>query len=298
MYLLFLSGVGNVPRDFSSWALFACGVGVSLSLCLLVRTQLLFPPLEARWLRFLRTYRDFLGKELIFLRASVGPAFVLSAQFLLIASGLILLKFHLYFGLGVVTLGLGISRFIAVLRRRRVRRLEQQVEGWLATLARALEAAPSLGEAVEVSAAMSDVPLRDELDVVVSQLHLGRPLDRALTAFGQRVGSRTLALALSTLQVGRATGGGLPDVLRSAAAALAELERLEGVVRTKTAEGKVQAWTISVIPLPVYFAVRASDPDYFAPLEHTGMGHILTTVAVCFWLVAIFSARKILAVRI
>jgi tight adherence protein B len=209
-----------------------------------------------------------------------------------------LLTSHPYFALGVCSLALGIPRLIGVFKRRRVAQIEKQVEGWLTTLARALEAAPSLGEAVEVSAAMSDEPLRDELDVVVSELHLGRPLDRALSALGDRVGSRTLALALSTLQVGRATGGGLPEVLRSAAAALAELERLEGVVRTKTAEGKVQAWTISVIPLPVYFAVRASDVHYFEPLEQTGMGHVLTAVAVCLWLVAIFSARKILAVRI
>lgn len=289
----------NFPaEETSSWGLFFCGMLACLGLFFLLRIQLLHPASDAAWLRPLRRHRDALGQDLIFLRVSVGPNLVVALQILVFVAGLTVLGFHVYVGASLCLASLCLSRFIAGRRRRRVQRIEQQVEGWLGTLARSLEAAPSLGEAVEVSATMSDAPLADELEVVVSELHLGRPLDRALLAFGERVGSRTLTLALATLQVGRATGGGLPEVLRSAAAALAEFERLEGVVRTKTAEGKVQAWTISVIPLPVYFAIQATDPNYFAPLEQTGIGNILTAVAVCFWVVAIFSARKILAVRI
>lgn len=94
------------------------------------------------------------------------------------------------------------------------------------------------------------------------------------------------------------TGGDLPNVLRTAAASLREMERLEGVVRTKTAEGKAQAWVISFIPIPLYFGIQMSDPNYFLPLEETVLGHVLLGVAVLCWLLAGFLARRILAVQI
>ena len=183
-------------------------------------------------------------------------------------------------------------------RRRRVFQLEAQIEAWLGALARSLEAAPSLSEALEVTVAMSDAPMREELKVLVNEVHLGRPLGHALDEWGRRVGSRTLNLALSTLQVGRESGGRLGGVLKSTAASLREMERLEGVVRTKTAEGKVQAAVISVVPLPLYGAVKFSDPTYFVPLETTPTGNLLLAIAVGLWLAAGLVARKVLAVQI
>lgn len=254
--------------------------------------------LESAALPVLSGYKSRLHRDLIFLRVSHSPWLIMVGQIVFFALGFFMLNRDLGYALASFVVCVAPPFLLRQMKHRRVQSIERQIEGWLGSLARALEAAPSLGEALEVSATMSDAPLSEELEVVLSEMHLGRPLDRALSAWGKRVGSRTLTLALATLQVGRATGGGLPEVLRSAGAALAELERLEGVIRTKTAEGKVQAWMVSLMPVPVYFGILLSDPHYFRPLEESAIGHVLLAVAVTFWIVAIFSARKILAVRV
>jgi len=239
-----------------------------------------------------------MNEDLLFIRAPIPCRTLLSLQFVATSLGLLLCLSRRYEGLLFVALALVPFFLLGSLRQGRVRRLEGQIEGWLGALARSLESSPSLGEALEVSASVCDAPLREELGVVVNELRLGRPLDLALRTWETRVGSRTLSLALTTMLVGRQTGGRLPDVLKTAAASLREMERLEGVVRSKTAEGKAQAWVISAIPAPLIVTVRWSNPDYFLPFETTVTGHLLAALAVVLWLCAAFSARKILAVQI
>lgn len=284
-----------MTRSVSEMALHGSCALVGLALTIVVRAAFTD---GFRAPSFVTRLKENYGRDFAFLRLPFSSGIVLIVQLALLSLSLLLLTRDLVWGLGLLLVAMSPLLVFRQLRKRRVESIERQIEGWLGSLARALEAAPSLGEALEVSGTMSDAPISEELELVLSEMHLGRPLDRALSAWGARVGSRTLIMALATLQVGRATGGGLPEVLRSAGAALAELERLEGVIRTKTAEGKVQAWMVSFMPVPVYFGVKLSDPHYFVPLEQSAWGHVLLAIAVTFWIVAIFSARKILAVRV
>jgi tight adherence protein B len=215
----------------------------------------------------------------------------------LVAAGLLALKIPLL-GLALLAAALGAPLFLKNARAKRIERLEKQIEGWLTSVARSLEAAPSLGEALEASIATCDAPMCEEIEQLDNEIRLGRPIDKALSEWSERVGSRVLTMAVATLLVGRETGGQIGEVLRSAAAALREMERLEGVVRTKTAEGKGQAWVISIVPFPLYFGVKFSDPTFFLPLEQTAMGHVLLGICAALWIGAILSARKILDVQI
>ncbi|MCS6799509.1 MAG: type II secretion system F family protein [Myxococcota bacterium] len=189
----------------------------------------------------------------------------------------------------------------ATLRRRRDQRiteLERQLDTWLLLLANALKATPSLGEAIAASARIVRPPIQQELDLLLKQVQLGTPLDAALLETSARVGSPTVSSALATLLVARQTGGDLPRVLEESAATLREMARLEGVVRTKTAEGKSQAWVLGAIPFLLLGAIHAIDPMWLRPLTDTPAGWGIIAVATLLWVGAIAAARKILAVDV
>jgi tight adherence protein B len=181
---------------------------------------------------------------------------------------------------------------------KRASTVEEQIEAWLNAVANALRASPSLGEAMTSSIALVPAPLSEEVDVLVKEYELGTPLDRALDHLAARVPSKTLAGTTLALKVARRTGGNLPAMLESAAVALRELARLEGVVRTKTAEGKAQAFVIGAIPVPLVLLVRWSDPHFFDPLFGTFTGKLVIAGALALWALAILVARKILQVDI
>jgi tight adherence protein B len=181
---------------------------------------------------------------------------------------------------------------------QRVVVIELQLDSWLQLLANSLKATPSLGEGIASSAKLMRAPLGEELDLVLKELALGTPLDQAVMNMSTRVGSRPVSGALATILVGRQTGGDLTRILEESAATLREMARLEGVVRTKTAEGKSQAYVLGSIPFVLLGALYMVDPYWLQPLAETTMGYVIIAVATSLWLAAIILARKILAVDV
>lgn len=181
---------------------------------------------------------------------------------------------------------------------RRVSKLEELVEPWLNAVANALKASPSLGEAIASSTTLVPAPMCEEIDVLVKEYELGTALDLALDNLAARVGSSTVSGTVLALKVARKSGGNLPEMLEGAAAALRELARLEGVVRTKTAEGKAQAFVIGMIPVPMVLGMNSMDPHFFEPLTRSFLGNLIVAGVGVLWAAAVLSARKILDVDV
>ncbi len=140
-------------------------------------------------------------------------------------------------------------------------------------------------------------PINQEIDLMVKEVKVGSTLEQGLLAMAQRVGSTILDSALSAILIGRQVGGNLPKILETTAATLREMNRLEGVMRTKTAEGKVQLYVIACMPAVLIFGLNAFWPGYFDVLSKTATGIIASLMAVGFWAGGIILARKILAVK-
>lgn len=183
-------------------------------------------------------------------------------------------------------------------KNKRQDKIEQQLDTFLTALANALKASPSLGDALGNTATLLRAPLKEELELTMKETQLGMPLDQAILNMGGRVGSRAFAGALTTVLIGRQTGGDLPRILETSASTLREMARLEGVVRTKTAEGKAQAWVLGVMPPILIGILNWIDPEWLTPLYVNFIGNILLLVAVIFWIASVVLARKILAVDI
>jgi tight adherence protein B len=182
------------------------------------------------------------------------------------------------------------------LRKRRILRIEAQLDGWLLILANLLKTTGGLGDALAYSADLVRAPLRQELDQVLKEIRLGATVDDALRQVAERVKSPILAAVVTLLLVGRRTGGELPGLLETAASALREMARLEGVIRTKTAEGRIQTIVLGVAPWAIYFGFQLLDPHYFDPLYESFVGWIVLGSAIFLWGLALYAARKILRV--
>jgi tight adherence protein B len=141
-------------------------------------------------------------------------------------------------------------------------------------------------------------PLKQEVELSLKEMKVGSSLDQALLHMAARVGSRQLDSALSAILIGRQVGGNLPKVLETTASNLREMQRLDGVIRTKTADGKVQLWVIGAMPFGMLMGMNAMWPGYFDPLKHSFTGYVIIGLAGASWIAALLLARKVLAVDI
>ncbi|MFO0685742.1 MAG: type II secretion system F family protein [Sandaracinus sp.] len=180
----------------------------------------------------------------------------------------------------------------------RLRKLEDLLDSWLLMLANALKASPSLGEAISNSAKLIRPPFSEEIDLVLKEMKLGTPLDQAVLNMSRRINSRVISSSLATILVGRQTGGDLPNILETSASTLREMARLEGVVRTKTAEGKMQVIVLAVIPFALLGMIHYMDNTWLRPLVETTIGYGIIAVATALWMTALILARRILSVDI
>lgn len=76
------------------------------------------------------------------------------------------------------------------------------------------------------------------------------------------------------------------------------MARLEGVVRTKTAEGKMQVIVLAVIPFALLGMIHYMDNTWLRPLVETTIGYGIIAVATALWMTALILARRILSVDI
>lgn len=186
--------------------------------------------------------------------------------------------------------------YLELERRKRVTLIEDQLDNFMLSLANALKSTPSIGAAFNSVVTVIEAPMKQEVDLAIKEMKVGSTLDQALLHMASRVGSRALDSALSSILIGRQVGGNLPKVLETTAQTLREMKRLEGVIRTKTADGRMQMWVIGAFPAVVLVLFSWAWPGYFQPLTASFSGYVLTTFISIAWVGALLFARKVLAV--
>jgi tight adherence protein B len=175
----------------------------------------------------------------------------------------------------------------------RVAQLERQLDTWLLMLANALKATSSVGEAIASTVALVPKPFSEEIDLLVKEIRLGAPLDRAISALSRRINSTLISGALTTIIVARQTGGDLSRTLEGASAALREAARLEGVLRTKTAEGRGQVLVLASVPFVLCVTIAWVDRSWFDPMLNHQVGKAILGACAVVWTFAALWAHHI-----
>ncbi len=183
-------------------------------------------------------------------------------------------------------------------RSKRIARLELQIDGFILALANSLKTVPSPSAALQAVVPILHNPTRQEIERVVAEMRVGNTLEQGLLNMSARVGSRMVDSALSSVLVGLQVGGNLPAVLETTASTIREMNRLDGVVKTKTSEGRAQLWVLAVFPFAICGAFNWVSPGYFDILQESFAGYCVIAIAMTAWVSSLLVARKVLTVDI
>ena len=93
-----------------------------------------------------------------------------------------------------------------------------------------------------------------ELRRVVTEARLGRPMEEALEAVGERMDSEDFAWAVMAIRIQREVGGNLAELLMTVADTMTHASGLAATYSSLTAEGRISALVLGC-PVP-----RASPP--------------------------------------
>lgn len=248
-------------------------------------------------------YEKVIGKELyrLFLDISPQEFFLLHVLIFFGAIGMagVFLEDWILGTLVGATIGIMGPRIWLKKRwNARIREVDEQVEEAMIYMSNSFKANPALPDAIQDVINSMGPPLTQEFSVLLKEYKLGTPLDTALINMQARMPSRNLQLAVSALLIGRTVGGNIPGILEDIASTIRESYRLERVIDTQTAQGRMQAWVMGLMPAVVVGMFYLMDPELITPLFETLPGYLILAGAAVLNVIGVVFILKIVRIEV
>lgn len=187
---------------------------------------------------------------------------------------------------------------VAVRAARYRRRFAAGLVDVLVLLAGALRAGFPVSAALGAVTAEVDGPVADGFARVAAQTTMGRPLPEALEALAHRMGSDEVAWLAMAIDIHHTAGGNLAEVVDTVAATITERTRLRREVATLTAEGRLSAIVLGVLPPAMGVVIAVVNPAYLASLFSTPTGITLVVAAAVGMLVGFVWMQRIVTIEV
>lgn len=192
----------------------------------------------------------------------------------------------------------GPTYYIRYLKQQRVEKFEHQLADALVAIAGAMRSGFTFRQAMTEVATNAHAPLGQEFKVFTREMQLGTSLDDALDHLAERVGSAELDLFVSASQIALKVGGNVAEMFDKLAATLRERFRLEGRIRTLTAQGKLQGVVIGLMPIFVWVGFDYFRPDLTRPMLQHWFGYAVILVIVAMELLGALVIRRIVQIEL
>ena len=227
-----------------------------------------------------------------YLLVSLGSAFGLPLLVLVATRSLMLT-------LAAVPLGTVVPfLFLALRAARRRAKFEEQLPGTLQLLAGALQAGHSLQQAVATAAQEAGDPVAGELQRVLTEARLGRPLEEAFEAMAERMGSIDFEWTVMAINLQRQVGGNLAEVLGTVGQTIRERSALKRQVRALSAEGRLSCAILTVLPVLMFGALLVFNPVFLSPLYTTRTGLLMLAAAAVLMAGGVVWMKKLTEIEV
>lgn len=180
----------------------------------------------------------------------------------------------------------------------RLKKMSEVLPDAIDLMARALRAGHSMAGAIEVIAEQSAEPLATEFERVFQEQKFGLPLRDALLNLNERVPTKDMSFLITAILVQKETGGDLTEILDRTTHVIRERVRIEGEIRTYTAQGRLTGWILAAMPVVMLILIHFSAPEYTATLFNDPIGHILLGIGSTLILIGGMIIRSIVNIEV
>jgi tight adherence protein B len=183
-------------------------------------------------------------------------------------------------------------------RRKRLIRMEEQLPDAMDLMGRALRVGNSLPNSIKMIADEMSDPLAAEFRVVFDEVNYGFSMHDALMNLANRVPLTDLRYFVLAVLIQRETGGNLAELLDNIAALIRARFKLMGTIRVLSAEGRLSAWVLTILPFALAGVISLINPGFLAVLWTDPAGTLLIWLCLIMMAVGIFWMRRVIRIRV
>ena len=184
------------------------------------------------------------------------------------------------------------------LRKERMNKFNLQLEDALLSISGSLKAGFSINQALDTVANQNRSPISFEFRLLMHEIRLGVSLDTALEKMNKRLDSPEFELIAMAIITARQTGGELTAILERLAGVIRERVRISGRIKALTAQGRLQAVIIGLMPFALFFAMMYVAPDMMNSFFSSVVGILFLMGVIILDVMGFIVIRKITTIDI
>lgn len=183
--------------------------------------------------------------------------------------------------------------WVSYLLNNRIKRLELQLLDAVVLMANSLRGGHSFMQALELVSRESPPPLSEELNRVVRETKVGISTEDALNNLRNRVKSPDLDMVITGVLLQRQIGGNLAQILDAVADTIDKRIRMRGKIKTLTAQGRLSAWVVSLLPFGLGIVVFGRYPEFGRIMLEEPLGLAMLGIGAVSLTIGIMLIRKV-----
>ena len=188
--------------------------------------------------------------------------------------------------------------WLAHKRTKRIELFERQIPEALDLMGRALRAGHAFSTAVKMVGDEMPEPIAREFRTMFDETNFGVPQNEALVRLADRVPVEDMRYFTIAVMIQRESGGNLAELLDNIASIVRARLKLLGEVRTLSAEGKLSAWILGLLPFCVAALINILNPEFMTVLWTDPVGLRMVGGALLMMVLGVLWMRKIIRIRV
>jgi tight adherence protein B len=183
--------------------------------------------------------------------------------------------------------------WISLQRRQRLQKFESQMVDTLVMMAGSLRSGMSVLQAIELVEKEQDPPTSQEFGLVLREYKVGVHLEEALEHLAKRFALDDLSMMVISLNIALEAGGDLTEILDTLAELMRQRKKLDGKIRSLTAQGKLQAAVVTLLPTAIGLMMYFMDQAMMMRMFTTTLGMVLLGIMITLQTLGFIMIRKI-----
>ena len=190
--------------------------------------------------------------------------------------------------------------FILVRRARAARliKIEEQLPEAADFLARAMRAGHSFTNVLQMVGTELPEPLAGEFRAAHEEINYGVPMNEALYNLAERIPLTDLRYLVIAVVIQRESGGNLAEILGNISHIIRERLKLLGKVRVLSAEGRMSAWILGLMPFCVMAFMAVVNTKYVSVLWTDPAGIKMLWYSLGMIFVGVLWIRRVIHIRV
>lgn len=204
------------------------------------------------------------------------------------------------FLLVIIAIAIGALPLIFVLnaKNKRMTTIENQLPDALDLMGRAMRAGHAFPSALRMVGNEMPEPIASEFRTVFEEINYGISTQEALTNLSARVPSTDLSYFVIAVLIQHETGGNLSELLGNISSIIRERLKLMGTIRVLSAEGKLSAWILTLLPFVLGITLQVVNPGFLSVLWTDPIGIKMTLIALSMMVLGIYAMSRIIKIRV